>query len=94
MAVAISKPATHTYESTFEKQEFEGSSSNLITVTVTIKHTASFNGKVYNGKRYINDSYRANNTNSGVKTRTHVWQDGMGWIEGGNSELVKLFNLK
>ncbi len=58
--------------------------------------TASFNGRVYNGKRYINCQYRVNNTRSGLKTSTAVWQDGMGWIEKNfwAGELVKLFGLE
>jgi hypothetical protein len=41
----------------------------------------NFNGKVYNGKRYFNCTYRINNTRSGVKKATMIWEDGIGWLD-------------
>lgn len=60
------------------------------------KVSATFNGKVYNGKRYINCSYRINNTNSGLKQMTAIWQDGLGWVDCRvwGDTLVDLFGLE
>lgn len=58
--------------------------------------TATFNGKVYNDKRYITVKYRLNNTRSGIKQFTAIWQDGFGWTDcrAYGDELIQLFDLK
>jgi len=76
-------PVTRTFETT----KADGSPMQV---------KVTFNGKIYNGKRYINCQYRLNNTNSGLKSFTAIWQDGFGWIEcrvWGN-ELVEQFGLE
>lgn len=62
----------------------------------SMKVSASFNGKIYHGKRYIKCQYRINSTKSGLKEATWIWQDGFGWVEGGpwGSQLVELFGLE
>lgn len=81
--VAQIKAETKTFEATRESGE---------TMTVT----ATFNGKIYNGKRYINCQYRINNTNSGLKQMTAIWQDGRGWVDCPvwKNTLKELFNLQ
>lgn len=50
---------------------------------------ATFNGKIYNGKRYIN-----------IAKRTLVWQDGFGWADKRDGRyafsdlVVEAFGLK
>lgn len=64
-----------------------------------IDYTATFNGKIYGkGKRYINVSYRINDTGRGLRNTTCIWQDGFGWVEDFsapiNKIIIGLFNLK
>ncbi len=55
---------------------------------------ATFNGKIYNGKRYIN-------VGAAGRTQTSViWQDGIGWTDrrfdrfGWSDQVVELFGLE
>lgn len=58
--------------------------------------TATFNGKIYNDKRYIKMEYRLNSTKTGLKQATSIWQDGCGWIECAfaGDTLIELFDLQ
>ncbi len=55
---------------------------------------ASFNGKIYNGKRYFNCQYRLDNKKA--RQYTCIYQDGQGWVESVSSwecDLEEAFEL-
>jgi hypothetical protein len=82
MAVVNATFAKHTFSVTMGTRE--------------VPCTATFNGRVYNGKRYINTQYRLNSTKTGLKQATSIWEDGFGWVECAfaGDTLVELFGLE
>jgi hypothetical protein len=85
MANIVSTPVTKTFE--YRDERIDPS---------FWRYSATWNGKRYGNKRYINVSYRVNNTKSGLKQYTCIWQDGFGWLECplGGDTLIELFGLE
>ena len=93
MAMTTAKPQAHTFTRTSERNVLGATLNSVEVKSITTTYTATFNGKIYNGKRYINVSYRLGGS---AKQYTCIWKDGFGWVECdyAGDTLEELFGLE